>query len=268
MSVPLFDEAVLKSISDILGDTHSGFSGWEIAEMLARCEIEDPGEMTKRIRLFEALHGQQLYEQNAKRICVFIEHAMNPVKYVQTPDWFFSKREQLNRALAFQGLFLGENGKLQEAPKATSLSKKVATSDVANEMLANRNIHPDVLAFCENELTNGNYFHAVLEATKSVAEKIRNKTGLRLDGAKLIQRAIQTNPPRLALNTMETQSEQDEQRGFGNLLTGLFLMYRNPLSHEPRSTWSISKDDAIDVLSFISLIHRRIDSADASDGAL
>ena len=42
MSVPLFDEAVLKSISDILGDTHSGFSGWEIAEMLARCEIEDP----------------------------------------------------------------------------------------------------------------------------------------------------------------------------------------------------------------------------------
>ena len=268
MTVPLFDEAVLKSISDILGDTYNGFSGWQIGEMLESCQIGDPGETTKRIRLFEALNGHQMYEQDAEGICVFIEYAMNPAKYVRNPDWFFTTRELLNKALVFQGLVLGEDGKLQEVPKATSLLDVSTVEDEVKAMLAKRNIHPDVLEFCRDELVSENYFHAVLEATKSVAEKIRRKTGLKLDGPQLFQQAIQASPPILAINSMKTRSETDEQKGFGNLLTGLFMMYRNPLSHEPRTTWPLSRDDAIDVLSFISLIHRRIDNADILSDSL
>ena len=261
MQFDKFDEVVLKSISDILGDTTNGFTGWEIAEMLAKCEIEDPGEMTKRIRLFEALTRQQSFDQCADRVCAFIEHAMNPAKYILRQDWFSSTRSHLNKALAFEGMTLGEDGKLQEVQKATTLSETSVTKNEIMEILANRNIHPDALEYCESELLNGNYFHAVLEATKSVAEKIRSKSDLSLDGAKLVQQAFQANPPVLTINSMDTQSRCDEQKGFANLLTGLFMMYRNPLSHEPRVTWLISRDDALDVLSFISLIHRRIDNA-------
>ena len=35
-------------------------------------------------------------------------------------------------------------------------------------------MHPDVLAFCRAELLQQNYFHAVLEASKSVADKLRS----------------------------------------------------------------------------------------------
>jgi uncharacterized protein (TIGR02391 family) len=41
----------------------------------------------------------------------------------------------------------------------------------------------DVLRYCKEELVVDNYFHAVFEATKSVAEKVRSKTGLTTDGA-------------------------------------------------------------------------------------
>jgi hypothetical protein len=42
-----------------------------------------------------------------------------------------------------------------------------------------RNIlDPDVLKFCREELVADNYFHAVLEAVKSIADKLRVRTGL------------------------------------------------------------------------------------------
>lgn len=44
--------------------------------------------------------------------------------------------------------------------------------------LARRDVHPDVLRFCRAELVQQNYFHAVLEAAKSVADKLRTLTGL------------------------------------------------------------------------------------------
>jgi uncharacterized protein (TIGR02391 family) len=56
-------------------------------------------------------------------------------------------------------------------------------------------VHPDVLEFCKPELLEENYFHAVFEATKSVAEKIRVKTGLGKDGTELVDTAFSTKNP-------------------------------------------------------------------------
>jgi len=108
-----------------------------------------------------------------------------------------------------------------------------------------------------------NYFHAVFEATKSVAEKIRLKTGLTSDGSNLVDEAFsfKNNVPYLALNTLQTESEKSEQRGFMNLLKGLFGMFRNTTAHAPKITWRIDEQDALDILSLISLIHRRLDGA-------
>ena len=44
--------------------------------------------------------------------------------------------------------------------------------------------------FCRAELSQENYFHAVLEATKSVSDKIRCKTGLSGDGGELAMKAL------------------------------------------------------------------------------
>jgi len=73
--------------------------------------------------------------------------------------------------------------------------------------------------------------HAVLEATKSLADKIRAKTGLSGDGAELADTALalgKTGMPFLAFNSLRTDSEQSEQKGLLNLLKGLFGTFRNP----------------------------------------
>jgi hypothetical protein len=55
-----FDIGVLESIAKVLGDTDRGFTGSEIAKLLAEAGIADPfPDFTKRKRLFEALQQKQ-----------------------------------------------------------------------------------------------------------------------------------------------------------------------------------------------------------------
>jgi uncharacterized protein (TIGR02391 family) len=61
-----------------------------------------------------------------------------------------------------------------------------------------------------------------------VAEKLRTRTALSDDGATLVDRALSGDPPMLAINSLRTDSEKGEQRGFANLVKGTFGMFRNP----------------------------------------
>jgi uncharacterized protein (TIGR02391 family) len=108
-----------------------------------------------------------------------------------------------------------------------------------------------------------NYFHSVFEATKSVAERIRIKTGLIEDGTALVDEAFSFKEkiPHLALNALDTNTGKTEQIGFINLLKGLCGMFRNTTAHTPKITWKIEEQDALDVLSILSLVHRRLDVA-------
>jgi uncharacterized protein (TIGR02391 family) len=46
-----------------------------------------------------------------------------------------------------------------------------------------------------------------------------------------------------------------------NLLKGLFGTFRNTTAHAPKITWDIEEQDALDILSMVSLVHRRLDKA-------
>ena len=130
--------------------------------------------------------------------------------------------------------------------------------------LHNRGVHADVLRFCRAELVEENYFHAVLEAMKSIASKIREQSGLSNDGAELVKDAFsfgKTSRPILAINALVTETDKGEQRGFVNLLIGLFGTIRNPTAHNPKIEWPISEQDALDILTTASLIHRKLDDA-------
>jgi uncharacterized protein (TIGR02391 family) len=111
------------------------------------------------------------------------------------------------------------------------------------------------------ELLQDNYFHCVLEATKSVAQKIRDKTGIEGDGATLVDQAFSIETALIALNTIQTESEQSEQKGFANLLKGIFGTFRNVLAHAPKISWAVNRIDAMDALTILSYIHRRLDEA-------
>lgn len=264
MALPKFDLGLLQSISDILGDTQKGFSGSEIGRLFRECGIADLfPQQTKRHRIFEALKEKQQADGCGNNIASFLQYAMNPVRHHNAQEWFEDTRNKLNHVLVFGGYQLGEDGKLVQAEKAKTLADAQAKASKLKGHLLARKVHPDVLRFCREELLVDNYFHAVFEATKSVAEKIRLMTGLTSDGATLVDEAFtfKSCVPHLAFNTLQSDSEQSEQRGFMNLLKGLFGTFRNTTAHVPKITWNIEEQDALDILSLVSLIHRRLDTA-------
>ena len=259
-----FNLSVIESISKILGDTNEGFTGTEIGKLLYETNIQDPlPNMTKWKRLWEALSQKQEQDGCANNMCAFIQHAMNPARHFNNHEWFSSIRYKLNQVLSFEGLTLGEDGKIQTSSRASTISEAAARASKLRENLITRKVHPDILKFCKEELLVDNYFHAVFEAIKSIAEKIRTKTGLTSDGSKLVDDAFsfKSNIPHLALNSLQKESEQSEQKGFMNLLKGLFGTFRNTTAHAPKITWQIEEQDALDILSMVSLVHRRLDSA-------
>ena len=187
--------------------------------------------------------------------------AMNPVNYADDPDLFDTRREQLNRVLSFSGLLLREDGEMIQIPPASSLRDLEGRVTRLRRELDRRNVHADVLQFCKAELLQENYFHAVFEATKSVADKIRSKSGYATDGHKLVDDAFGGNPPTLAFNTLQTPTDRSEHIGIMSLLKGLFSTFRNVTAHEPKIKWNISENDALDIMTLASMLHRRLDSA-------
>ncbi|MBK6999467.1 MAG: TIGR02391 family protein [Rhodoferax sp.] len=264
MPIPSFDLGVLQSISDVLGATDHGFSGSEIGRYLRECNIHDPFPThTKRLRIFEALKEKQTIDGCGNHVAAFIQYSMNPVRHHDAREWFEDTRSKLNHVLAFAGLELRDNGKLHQVEKAETHSQAVARASTLREHLLIRKVHPDVLRYCREELLVDNYFHAVFEATKSVADKIRTLSGLTSDGSGLVDEvfSFKSAIPFLALSSLRTESEQSEQKGFMNLLKGLFGTFRNTTAHAPKITWKIEEQDALDILSLVSLVHRRLDSA-------
>jgi uncharacterized protein (TIGR02391 family) len=263
-TIPKLDFGAIESISQLLGDTNEGFTGAEIAKYFSESKIEDiePGS-TKWKRLNAALANKQELDGCANNILGFVENAMSPARHYNNNEWFCNARYRLNQILSFSGYQLGDNGKISTATKSFTITEAAARASKLRDHLIIRKVHPDILLYCREELLVDNYFHSVFEATKSVADKIRHKTGLMGDGSPLVDEAFsfKDKMPHLALNSLQTESEKSEQKGFMNLVKGLFGTFRNTTAHAPKITWLIEEQDALDILSMVSLIHRRLDKA-------
>ncbi len=249
----------VERIARILGDTSSGLTGTQIGWTLQKIGVADVDPSnTKWIRIYNALVTRQNADQSADRVLAFIHAALDPVQYHDAPEHFEQKRRELNVVLAFAGFQFRADGRFERTAKATTLSDAHRRADELRSKLGDRHVHPEVLRFCRAELLQNNYFHAVLEATKSVADAIRTRTGLTSDGAELVQQAFGGNAPLLRINSLQTAAEQGEQRGFVNLLVGLFGTFRNPTAHAPRIAWDMAEEDALDLMTLASYAHRRI----------
>jgi uncharacterized protein (TIGR02391 family) len=256
----IFSQSELEAIAAALADTSEGLTGSEIGHILTTLKIADPTPaMTKWKRLHNAFVERQNQTHNRRAILQFIREAMKPERYTKQQERFEPLRANLNRALAFSGLSVDASGKLSTVSKAHTLTEANKLADELRADLFRRGVHPDVLRFCSAELVADNYFHAVLEATKSISDKLRTKSGLSEDGAKLVDATLCGSAPRLAINAMLTDSQRSEQSGFANLIKGTLGMFRNPTAHEARILWAMTKEDAEDLLSLVSLIHRRLD---------
>jgi uncharacterized protein (TIGR02391 family) len=76
--------------------------------------------------------------------------------------------------------------------------------------------------------------------------------------------ALGASGARVAINTGSTQTDRSEQTGFASLCKGLVGMFRNPTAHDPRITRTVTSDELLEILTTISMVHRRLDQAQVS----
>ena len=258
MAIASFSDSHIRKLAEIL---QNAYTHKELSDLLHQCEIAEQGGEPKWERVLFALRARQQKDGCGNNVGAFIQAALDPARFVRKADEFSGFRDHVNEVLAFSGVHLGEDGKLRAVTQASTLSEAQERANHLRSKLTERNVHYDVLQFCKAELLQENYFHAVFEATKSVAQKIRDKTGLTGDGAEIVDEAFKVSAPLLAINRLVSETEQSEQKGFANLLRGMFGTFRNVTGHAPKITWTIKEEDALDLLSLVSYLHRRLDQA-------
>ncbi|MFI2437103.1 TIGR02391 family protein [Streptomyces sp. NPDC018693] len=182
---------------------------------------------------------------------------------IQQPHTFSRRQDDLNEVLVHVGLRVNDQGQVARGPSAATLSEAARHASSLRAELRRRSPHPEVLRYCTLEILAKNPFHASMEAVKSVADRLRQLTGQGLDGARLVDAVLMPGhgTARVAINANATGPELDEQKGLANLVKGLFSMYRNPAAHEPRLHRTVTDEELLELLTTLSMVHRRLDSA-------
>lgn len=265
-AIEKFSNAALEQIGRTIDGaaTHSQFS--EIFKELGLSEYDSNG--SKWYRVLSVLSGRQDRDCAGNIVIVFITNVLNPVRFVGNREGFNYLRDAINQTLSFSGYEVRDDGKVYKTSGVTTLSEAEKKANRLKSLLVERQVHHDVLSFCRPELIEKNYFHSVLEATKSLADKIREKSGETEDGAPLVDKVFCGKSPLLAFNTLVHEHERSEQSGIANLMKGVFGTFRNPTAHAPKISWSVSEQDALDLLTMLSYLHRRMDGAVKTFGSV
>jgi uncharacterized protein (TIGR02391 family) len=258
----LWSAAVIEGVANVLGDTDLGLSGTEITRLLASTKVADVSPAaSKRHRLRDALKAHQASARDSRRLLTVVTQALDPPGYVNRTHEFTRRQDAINEHLVFVGLRIMDDGRAGHAPPATTLSDAARHASSLQAELRRRTTHQQVLASCTLEVLAKDAFHASSEAIKGVLHRVRDLSGHRADGAELVDATLAGTAPTIAINSGRTKSEQSEQAGFATLVKGVAMMYRNPLAHDPRTQRTVTDDELLELLTTLSMVHRRLDTA-------
>lgn len=261
---PSLSPAQITSLAHLLDDP----TGSELRRDLEALRLPLGSESTKWRMLRESFELAQRRDGHGGSILRFVKQALDPAAELAAGD-LGGLRTSVNEVLLLSGLELLPDGRLVPREASRTANDARARADALRTELRARRVHPDVLSFCRAELVQRNYFHAVLEASKSVSAKIRALTGLTSDGAQLVDEAftVKQHMPPLAFNSLQTTSERSAHSGYAHFARGVVAAFRNPTAHEPKVEFALTKDDALDMLATISMLHRRLDQATITPAA-
>jgi uncharacterized protein (TIGR02391 family) len=265
---PPFGASAVEEVCRVLSEA---VTGSQIPNLIVPLKAPEAAPLdqqnTKWKRLFNAVATAQNRQRDGRPLLRLILDVMKPVRFA-SPAAFEETRIRLNERLLLSGFEVAVDGSIHRTRVATTLDEAQRRADDLRAELARRGVHPDVLSYCRPELLERNYFHAVLEACKSVSHKLRMLSGEKGDGSALVDATCSVKSgPRIAFNDLVTEWEQSEQTGLATLMKGLFSTFRNPAAHAPKVIWATSRADALDMLTLASMLHRRLDAAKVSPSA-
>lgn len=273
MVTKILDSQQLKAVCDVLAETTSGYTKTELTRLLQQSGIEVLSDgranngytyqlgLNKRDWLYNCLASEINKSSSLNRIYIFLEKALNPVAFTseQAREKYNFLLEGTNKVLLLAGLEMTTTGKLVETVQAKTLDEVDRRVNSLQRQLYNRAIHEEVKKYCIKDYLRQDYYDAVFEAAKGLAERVRKITGLITDGGTLFQTAFSKNDPYLFFNKMQTDSEKSEFTGLKELLEAIFHLVRNPAAHTPKVNWKTDETRALDVLTLISFAHKYLD---------
>ncbi len=183
--IPAFSASAVEQLCKVLADA---VTGSQIPNLIAPFKVpESPGDEqnTKWMRLFNAVSARQNQQQDGKPLLRLVSEVMAPVRFRSQAD-FDATRALVNERLLLSGFRVVEDGKVARVRPAVTLDEAQQRTDDLRAELSRRAVHLDVLRFCRAELLQRNYFHAVLEASKSAADKLRGLARTTGDGSPLV----------------------------------------------------------------------------------
>lgn len=270
--LPRLTPSQLQALADVIGDTSAGLSKSVLKQRLISVGIHVPEETksispcyyvigdNKRTWLYKCLE-QELNKQNPA-YWRFVETALNPVFFTEDgkQSFFNSLLDAVNKVLIQCGVEVGRNGSINIVEKATSLDEVNRRVNHLKSELQKRLIHQQVLKYCEPDFLRKDYFDAISEASKGLAERVREITGNAKDGGQLFQEVFSCSNPQIVFTSLDTESGRSEFQGLKELLSAFFHLYRNPTAHTPKLNWRVEERYALDALVMISIAHKYLDT--------
>lgn len=102
------------------------------------------------------------------------------------------------------------------------------------------------------------YSEAIIDSIYYLSNLIRDKTGLESDGVALVGQAFGGNQPLIKVNSLQTESETNIQKGLEQILRGIFQAIRNPRSHD---RFDDSQKEADAIIIFVDYLCKIIDQS-------
>lgn len=209
----ILDQQKLKAICNVVAHTSQGLTKSELTALLGQygiCGVEDGSScsqwgytigLNKRDWLYNCLVTEINNSHLFSRIFSFLQAALNPALYtsVDSRTKYRYLVEETNKILLFGGLSIDQSGRLVEVSQAQTLTEVDQRVNRLKKALYDRAIHFEVQKYCVEDYLRADYYDAVFEAAKGLAERVRQISGLTTDGGTLFQTAFSKNDPYIFL---------------------------------------------------------------------
>lgn len=255
-----FPDEILEQIAGLISETRSGSEITRFFKAAGYPEfIHD--RSTKKWFVLDCLRDLNNRSDGPYHVVKIIEKLADPKQYISAPEGHRKILEGLNRALIFHGIQINKDNRVVLSKKTAPSTPEDIPSDKAEIDLFNKLcLHPKIREVSEKLFIDGHYAQAIFEAFKAVNIAVKEKSGIGdRDGQSLMACAFSGNPPPLALNSLQSQSDKDEQEGFKFLFMGAIAGIRNPKAHD-----HVKQTDpyrTLHYLVFASLLMARIDES-------
>lgn len=143
--------------------------------------------------------------------------------------------------------------------------KSLQQTDNTNGMGVWDLIHPKIVEVSQNLFEDGHYANAAEDAFIEINDRIKklfmklNPTATKVpDGQAVMNTVFSDNGPLLEFCDRSTETGNNIQKGYMQMLAGAMSALRNPKAH---ANITITKDDAMRRLMFASMLMYQIDEA-------